>query len=101
MARYWLGPGIQRRIDGIWQELARRHSEGAANDTVARLEEVFELLAAQPGMGVPGECAGKPLRRFLAGNYWVYYRVPEQGVLITKLSHVRQNQAQEWDATLR
>ena len=52
LARYRLGPGIQERIDGIWQELARRYSEAVANETVFRLEKLFDMQAQQPVLGV-------------------------------------------------
>lgn len=42
-------------------------------------------------MGVPGACGG---------SYWVYCRDPAKGILIAKLSHVRQKQAKDWDARL-
>ena len=80
-------------------ETARRKGIAAADGAIAKITKVVALLGVQPEMGVPGARSGRAMRRFLAGDYWIYYETGAGGVRIRKIRHVRQDQTKDWDAT--
>ena len=57
-------------------------------------------LLEQPLMGVSGRRRGKARRRFLAGEYWIYYHVVDGAARFERLRHYKQDQANDWDATM-
>ena len=94
-----LGRRLAEQIDRIWRETARRKGEGAAERVLGRIAEVLVALRRQPLMGVPGRRRGKERRRFLAGEYWIYYRVVDGVARVDGLRHFKQDQSKDWDAT--
>ena len=98
MARYSIGRKLRRRIHGIWLDLVDYRGERAADKALGRIVEVFSLIAQQPGIGVGGSKDGIPVRRFLAGDYWIYYRLGRRGVQFTSVKHHRERQSADWDA---
>ena len=92
MGRYRFGLGARRKLRAIWANIAKWRGVAAADKASDRLEEVFGVLADQPGMGVMGACGREGVRRFLAGEFWIYYRELPDGIQIVDLKHYKQRQ---------
>ena len=88
---------IHQQIDRIWLATAERKGETAAKEAVGRIWEVLALLGKQPRIGVEGRCRGKEIRRFLAGDYWIYYVLETSRVRIRQVKHHKRRQATYWD----
>ena len=80
-------------------ETAKKNGITAADKTITRIAEVVALLGEQPEMGVRGTRRGREVRRFLAGDYWIYYD-GGTGARVRKLKHFKRDQSKDWDATL-
>ena len=94
-----LGRALRRQIDRIWVETAKRKGLRAADSVVTRIAEVVAMLGRQPESGVPGTRRGRAMRRFLAGEYWIYYVTGPGGARVRKIRHFKQDQSKDWDAT--
>ena len=100
VSRVQVNRRIRKQIDLIWRWNAKRRGEATATAVVEELWDVLALLGAQPGMGNEGTRRGKSTRRFLAGEYWMYYQKSTAGIRVVCLKHYKRNQAKDWDATL-
>ena len=99
MGKANLSRQLRQQIDRIWLETAKRSGIRAADKTIIRIAEVVALLGDQPEIGVSGTRRGREVRRFLAGDYWIYYEGGAGGARIRKLKHYKQDQSKDWDAT--
>ena len=99
MRRVQVNRQIHKQLDGIWQWNAVRRGEPVATAAIEKIWDVFALLGAQPGVGAAGRRRGKPTRRFLAGEYWVYYQRVTGGIRVVCVKHHMRNQAKDWDGT--
>lgn len=57
----------------IWQDVAKRKGERAAEKALGEIEAAFFRLRQHPAMGLAGTRRGRALRRVIAGEYWIYY----------------------------
>jgi plasmid stabilization system protein ParE len=94
-----LNPRLRKQIQRIWQDVAKRKGERAAEKALGQMEQAFFQLRRHPGMGVAGTRKGRVLRRLLAGDYWIYYVETGSSVRIRQIRHYKQDQAKSWDAT--
>jgi toxin ParE1/3/4 len=62
-------------------------NRAAALRTVARLQEIFHLLATQPLMGESRDDFGKNVRLFTVGNYVIFFRPANNTVEILGVVH--------------
>ena len=69
-----------RDIDDIWDYIAEENPEKASR-FIRKLKEKMELLATQPLMGRSRDRLSPGLRSFLFGNYQVFYRVVDEGII--------------------
>jgi toxin ParE1/3/4 len=78
---------VQRDVDGIASYIAR-DDPSAAYRCLDDIEAVFTLLATQPLMGtrVVSRRHGE-IRQHSHGNYVIYYRPTENGVLLLRVLH--------------
>ena len=99
MGRVRVNRQIHKQIDRIWQWNAMERGELIATAVVEKIWDVMELLGTQPNLGALGRRRGTPTRRFLAGDYWVYYQAVPGGARVVCLRHYKQDQSKDWDGT--
>jgi len=57
------------------------------DEYLAKLEEGFDLLAQNPGIGRPCDSLRTGLRRFEVGRHVVFYLPEPEGVLVVRVLH--------------
>lgn len=74
-------------LEGIWSFIAQQ-SLSAADRTIDRLYERFQLLAEHPELGErqPGLADGV-YRRFSVQSYVIYYAPDEKGITVVRVLH--------------
>ena len=60
-----------------------------ANSYLQRLEDCFQLLAGNPLLGRACDTVRPGLRRMECGSHVVFYRHKENGIVISRILHVR------------
>ena len=68
----------------IWKYIAT-DSQAAAEKVLARINNVFALLVSQPEVGRCRPELSETVRSFPAGNYIVFYEVPDASVDIVRV----------------
>ena len=79
-----------RDLDNIWDYIAKDSPE-KASQFIRELREKMEILSDQPHMGRSRAELSPGLRSFPFGNYIVFYRVADDGIIISRVLHGRQN----------
>lgn len=77
-----------RDLDNIWDFIAEDSPERASR-FIRELREKMEILAEQPRMGRSRDELSPGLRSFPFGNYLVFYRVADDGIIINRVLHGR------------
>lgn len=86
MRRYQLTDQARDDLLSIWDYIARDNIP-AADRTVDRLTERIEMLGRQPLIGEPRDEVRPGLRSFPVGNYVIYHRATDSGVVILRVLH--------------
>ncbi len=86
MSRPKVAPEARQNIGEIFQYI-ERDNRSAALRVAGRLEETFELLAAQPMMGEQHNEFGENVRLFSVDKYVVFFRPLEDTVEILAVIH--------------
>ncbi len=81
-----LRPRAQDDITDIWGYIAE-DSEPQADAFVDRLDEKFQLLARQPGLGRVREELAAGLRSFPVGRYVIFYEPVPDGIAVVRVLH--------------
>lgn len=77
-------------ILAIWKYIAK-DNEAAADKMVWRIEDVFQQLPRNPGIGRLQEHFAKGLRLFSVGRYIIFYKEIPGGIEITRVLHSARN----------
>ena len=81
----------------IWLYIAVENP-GAADRLLDRIELRTQLLATQPFSGVARDDLGSDLREVVIGNYIVFYRLEEDGIVVLRVLHGKRDlTAKEFD----
>jgi toxin ParE1/3/4 len=86
VSRYGFTREADQYLEGIHHFIAR-DSPSRADRFGDRLEAVCQDLADMPGMGRVWPDLGGGMRRFLFGDYLIYYRPSADGVEILRVLH--------------
>ena len=79
-------------LDGIWSYIAQRNI-AAADQLIDQLYSRFLLLAQYPESGEKQPLlADGTYRRIVEGNYIVYYRPDEAGIIIVRVLHAARDE---------
>ena len=79
-------------LDGIWSYIAQRNI-AAADQLIDKLYSRFLLLAQYPESGERQPLlADGTYRRIVEGNYIVYYRPDEAGIIIVRVLHAARDE---------
>jgi toxin ParE1/3/4 len=90
MARRHIRPDAEDDLDSIWFFIAE-DSPRAADATIDRLTETFDMLLTMPQAGRTRPEFGKNVRSFAVDNFVIYYiKVPE-GIDIFRVIHGRRD----------
>jgi toxin ParE1/3/4 len=95
MPKIVVSPLAQTDIDEIWDYIAR-HSPVNADRFVDRIEQRFDLLAANPGLGLARDDLRPGLRRFRHLRYLIYYRLIRGGIEVVRVVHGARQQKPLW-----
>jgi toxin ParE1/3/4 len=90
MARYVLSRAADADIEGIASYSIARWGLPRAERYILCLHEAFEILAQFPNLGRDAGHIRTGYRRFEHDRHSVFYRTTNQGVLIVRVLHHRQ-----------
>ncbi len=102
MASYILSPCVESQLEEIWNFIAEDNPE-AAEKVITAIEETFQALAENPGLGRPKKMKSLRLRnlRFRSvprfENYLVFYQEIATGIEVFRVYHA----ARDIDTLLR
>lgn len=77
-------------LDSIWSYIAADNIK-AADNLIARIGTVFEMLVQNPLAGRARADLAQGLRSFVVGNYIVFYFAQSDGIEIVRIMNVRQD----------
>lgn len=87
MTTYRLQPAAYRDMETIWSYTADRWGANQADHYIDGLDETFELLARQPGLGRQDNCLGPTIRLHRHARHVIVYRQAEEGILVIRVLH--------------
>jgi toxin ParE1/3/4 len=70
----------------IWLYIAQDNIE-AADRLLDRIDRTAQILANSPGLGEPQDDLKPGLRRFVVGNYLVFYDPLPDGIRVIRVLH--------------
>lgn len=88
--RFRKAPQADHDLDSIWDFIAS-DSVRAADEQIARIGEIFEMLVENPLAGRERPELRTDLRSFRVGNYVIFYVPLSDGVEIIRVMHGRQD----------
>jgi toxin ParE1/3/4 len=86
MAQHQLSRLADKDVGDIWLYIAADNPT-AADRMIDRFTRAFDLLADNPEMGEAQEHLRPGLRRFVIGNYLIFYQPAAEGILIVRVLH--------------
>ena len=84
--RFRLTEQAETDVMEIWLYVAADNT-AAADKSVDRFTETFEMLSANPGIGTLREEYRSHLRSFPVGNYVIFYHEGADGIEIYRVLH--------------
>jgi len=81
-----LQPRAKADLSDIWQVIAE-DSDDQANAFIDLIDQKFQLLAQQSGLGLGREELAEGLRSFPVGRYVIFYLAIPGGVQIVRVLH--------------
>jgi toxin ParE1/3/4 len=95
MPKVIVSPLAQADIDEIWDYIALDSARNA-DRLVDRIEQCFDLLAGNPGMGIARDDLRAGLRRFTHARYLIYYRSVPGGIEVVRVVHGARDERTLW-----
>jgi toxin ParE1/3/4 len=92
MARITRSKLARADLRDIWLYVAQNSAE-AADRVLDRIHRVVEMLAENKLLGEEQNELRKGLRRFVAGNYLVFYQPTDEGIRVVRILHA----ARRWE----
>jgi toxin ParE1/3/4 len=86
MARITRSSPARADLREIWLHIARDNVD-AADRLLDRLDQAVRLLAANPEMGERQDDLKRGLRRFVVGNYLLFYESIPGGIRVVRVLH--------------
>lgn len=83
-------PAAQVDLAGIWEYIAEDNID-AADRFVRRIDEVYHRLAEHPKIGRRREELVSDLRSFPVGDYVIFYKPQEGGIIVVRILHSAQD----------
>ena len=74
----------------IWHYIAADNPD-AADALLRKIDAKLDLYAANPMMGTDRSRLGRGLRSFPVGNYLVFYKPLEDGIIVLRVVHGARN----------
>jgi len=85
--------GAVRDLDAIWAHIGAEKSIEAAQRVVTSITNRFSFLARNPSAGRSRSELREGLRSFPAGNYRIYYRQEQRGMVrILRVRHAARDE---------
>lgn len=92
MARITRSKLARADLRDIWLYIAQ-DNVAAADRVLDRLDRTVGMLAENRLLGQQQDQLGEGLRRFVAGNYLIFYQPLEDGIRVVRVLHA----ARRWD----
>ncbi len=73
-----------------WLQVADDSVE-SADETISRLQEICELIADQPAMGLDRPDIADGVQSFPVDHYIIFYEQHEQGISVLRVWHAAQD----------
>lgn len=86
MARIIRSKLARADLRDIWLYIALDNM-GAADRFLDRLDQTVRMLAANPEIGQPQDHLRQGLRRFVVGNYLIFYQPIRDGIRVVRVLH--------------
>lgn len=90
MSRYTLSPESLADLRGIRAWIAEDNPPRAAS-FLDELTAHFRRLAAMPMIGRRRDDLGSEVRSAVHGNFVIFYRPAEDGIIVSRVLHARRN----------
>jgi toxin ParE1/3/4 len=87
MKRYTISAEADADIDLIAAYTARTWGWRQSDRYLGQLEDAFQLLVENPGIGRACDAIGSGLRRHEEGKHVVFYRLKPGGIRIVRILH--------------
>ncbi len=87
MTTYRLQPAAYRDMEAIWSYTADRWGANQADHYIDGLDETFELLACQPGLGKLASEFSPAIRIHRHARHLVIYRQTDEDILVIRVLH--------------
>lgn len=84
--RVTITPAAREDLREIRKYLARHNREGA-DRAVRGIRDRIKLLGRHPRLGQKRDAIAPDLRNFPSGDYVIFYRIDETGVLVLRILH--------------
>ena len=75
----------------VWLQVAEDGGNDRADEYISRLQEICELIASQPGMGVDRPDIAKGVRSFPVDRYVIYYEQRDPTLSVLRVWHTAQD----------
>lgn len=75
----------------VWLQVADDGGNDRADQYISRLQEICELIASQPSMGVDREDIAKGVRSFPVDRYVIFYEQHDLTLSVLRVWHTAQN----------
>ena len=75
----------------VWLQVADDGGNDRADEYISRLQEICELIASQPGMGVDRPDITKGVRSFPVDRYVIYYEQHGPTLYVLRVWHTAQD----------
>ncbi len=75
----------------VWLQVADDGGNDRADQYISRLQEICELIASQPSMGVAREDIAKGVRSFPVDRYVIFYEQHGLTLSVLRVWHTAQN----------
>jgi len=95
--RYRLAASARRDLQEISDYWTSEAGEHVALQVIAAILETVITISRQPKAGVIAEAFGPGVRKFLAGNYMLYYQAYRAGIEILHVFHGKRDQPGAWN----
>ncbi len=87
MAECLLRPKAVEDLEGIWQFTIENRGEDQADQYIRDLEQSFQALTANPGLGRSCDDIREGYSKYPAGKHLIFYRRIPKGIEIVRVLH--------------
>jgi len=84
-------PVTESDLLGVWLQVAEDRGVDAAEEYISKIQQLCELIASQPGMGVNRPDIQENIQSFPVDSYVIYYEQHHSSIRILRVRHTAQD----------